>query len=424
MNLPESIVDYETVVTKKTLLIIGAGFSQVPAIKAAQALGLKTMAIDRSASAMGMALADIALPIDIVDIGRAVAVARQYDVAGVLTMQSDVGVPTVGAIVDALGLPGNGLAIAKRCSSKIETRRFLRKHGVSQPEFRVVVSEVEALAAAQDIGFPCVIKASDSSGSRGIVKVHAADEVSDAYAEARKYTSAREILVEEFVVGLEIGAQAFSVNGRCVSVLVHDDAISAPPYMVPIGHSFPSSLPSNVLANVEQAVKTCVEALGIVSGPSNIDIILDSRNLPLMIEVGARIGATCLPELVFHYSGIDWVKAAVQAAVGTHPDLMPTRSLPCAAYILEAPEDGMLKAINIPEDMLSHPDLLELEITANLGESVSRFRKGTDRIGKVVTKGETREQADKLAREMLAAIQIKIQPSNRTPRIIMEERHS
>ena len=400
---------HETIVAKEILLIIGAGFGQVPAIKAAQALGLKAMVIDRNSSAMGMALADIALPIDIIDIDSSVAVARQYAVAGAITMQSDIGVPTVGAIVDALDLPGNGLAIAKRCSSKIETRRCLKMRGVPQPDFRVVTSEREALVAAQEIGFPCVIKASDSSGSRGVVKVHSANQVSDAFAEARKFTRANEILVEGFVAGLEIGAQAFSVDGHCVSVLVHDDAISAPPYMIPRGHSFPSSLPRDVLTGVEQAVRACVDALGIVCGPSNVDIILDSQNVPFIIEVGARIGATCLPELVFHYTGIDWVQAAVQAAVGKSPDLAPTCLRPCAAYILESPADGVLKSISLPEDLRNHPDLLELEITANPGDPVSRFRKGSDRIGKVVTKGETREQADKLARDLCLAIRIEVQ---------------
>ncbi len=39
------------------------------------------------------------------------------------------------------------------------------------------------------------------------------------------------------------------------------------------------------------------------------------------------------------------------------------------------------------------PDLLEWEVTAIPGDTVSRLRKGTDRIGKVVTQGKSAKDA-------------------------------
>jgi len=95
----------------KTIMCIGAGVSQVLGIKTAKEMGLKVIAIDRDPNAPGMEFADIALPIDITDIKGAIEVARKYDIDGVIT-QTDLGVITVGAIVDALGLPGIGSEVA------------------------------------------------------------------------------------------------------------------------------------------------------------------------------------------------------------------------------------------------------------------------------------------------------------------------
>jgi len=55
----------------------------------------------------------------------------------------------------------------------------------------------------------------------------------------KKYSKIDQLLVEEYIDGIEIGAQTFSVNGKCKVILLHNDTLSSPPYMVPIGHSFP-----------------------------------------------------------------------------------------------------------------------------------------------------------------------------------------
>jgi len=392
-------------------LIVGAGFGQLPAIHSCRELGLKTLVVDREPSAPGMSLADVALAVDIIDIDGIVAAAKKYRVAGALTMQSDIGVPAVGAVVDALSLPGCGRAVADRCSNKILTRKAFARHGVPQPAFRVVSNESEAFDAVKEIGFPCIIKAPDSSGSRGVTKVNRLSDVPDAFLEAMAYTRGEDALVEDFIAGLEIGAQAFSVDGHCVKVLLHDDELSHPPYMIPVGHSFPSTLHTKALKKAETAVKECVEALGIECGPSNIDLIIDVNGEPKIIEVGARIGATCLPELVFYHSGIDWTGAAVQAACGMNIDLEQKCFQPCAAYILQSPKDGILISYEVPPELARHQDVLEWEVTVNQGDLVSCLRKGTDRIGKVVTRAETTEKAIKLAHVFRDSIKWEIQES-------------
>ena len=165
------------------------------------------------------------------------------------------------------------------------------------------------------------------------------------------------------------------------------------------------------MAEAEDAVKACVDALGIHEGPSNIDLILDTDGKPRIIEVGARIGATCLPELVFYYTGIDWVRAAVQVAAGMRAELTAIRSQACAAYILQSPKDGIFDSYNVPDSFENNPDILEWEVTAKHGDKVNRLRKGTDRIGKVVTKGNSQKEALNLADRIRKEITISVKNS-------------
>ena len=126
-------------------------------------------------------------------------------------------------------------------------RKVFKKSGIPQPLFKEVKNLEEAKDAAEQIGYPCVIKAPDSSASRGIVRVNSKKEVSKAFMEASSFSRSSSLLVEEFIEGLEFGAQAFSIDGKCNLVLIHNDQMTAPPYMIPLGHSFPSNLPKKAL---------------------------------------------------------------------------------------------------------------------------------------------------------------------------------
>ena len=218
-----------------------------------------------------MRLADESHELDIIDVPAVVDLARRCGIDGVLTLQSDIGVPTVGAVVDALGLSGVGEVVARRCSNKIESRRCFQRAKVPQPAFAIAATIEEVKRAAASIGYPCVVKAPASSGSRGVVKIRCESEVAQACAEARRYAPDGELLVEEFISGDELGAQSFSFAGECRLVLPHNDTLSNPPYMVPVGHSFPVRLDERQTEAVRQAVEDCVQALGIGIGPANID---------------------------------------------------------------------------------------------------------------------------------------------------------
>lgn len=390
----------------KTLMIIGAGFGQVPAIKRASELGIRTICIDRNPKAVGMSMVDYSYAVDVVDFDGALEIAKKHQIDGVMTMQSDLPVPTIGFINDTLKLKGVSLETAGNCSNKVSTRKKLAECNCLQPDFRIAETVESAMSAATEIGFPCVIKAPDSSGSRGVIKVNHQSDVEPAFEEALRFTRGTEILVEEFIEGLEFGAQTFSVNGICSTVLLHNDILSPPPYMIPVGHSFPFKYLNDLERELAISdIQKAVLALGIFDGPSNVDLILDKKdNRVKIIEIGARIGATCLPELVFYHTGIDWVQATINSAINESPDLNVIDDQPVAAFIIESPKDGKFNSFEISNQKPT--ELLEFEITVEKGEEVSKLRKGTDRIGKIICTGNSADQAELNSLSVMEQIKI------------------
>lgn len=393
----------------KSILIVGAGFGQVPAIEASKKIGIESIVVDKNPYAVGSKIADIFYNIDIIDKEGVLAIAKKHNISGVMTMQSDLPVPTIGYINDKLNLNGVSFEVANFCSNKLETRKRLENKS-SQPKFEIISSLDDAFVATKKIGFPCVIKAPDSSGSRGVTKVSNIEDIEKAYYEAFKFSRQSSILIEEFVEGLEFGAQTFSVDGKCVSIFMHGDTMSAPPYMIPVGHSFPFNLINEQAKKLAITdIRHAIEALGVKNGPANVDLILDFKtNRVKVIEIGARIGATCLPELIYYHTGINWVEQTILNAVGEKVNLNPKYYKPVAARILESPSDGVFQGYSI-EGSEAENQILELEITAQKGDHVNRLRKGTDRIGKVLAYGNTSKEAEVLIEKLLQKIHIQVQ---------------
>jgi len=221
------------------LLMLGTGVYQVPAIIQAVRSGIEVVACSYTAEDPGRAYATYFENVDITDKNAILEVARTYDVGGIMTIASDVGVPTVGYVNDQLGLPGVSEDTAVLCSDKRRMKQAFRQHGVQTPAFLEVHSLEEARDAYRRLGGKVVFKATDSSGSRGIIRVHALADVENAFEEAFRFTKRKGIIVEELVYGQEFGSQSLVFRGQVIHNICHNDVVSQGSVTTPIGHSCP-----------------------------------------------------------------------------------------------------------------------------------------------------------------------------------------
>ena len=64
-------------------------------------------------------------------------------------------------------------------------RRRLGERGVPQPRFAAVRTLSETRRAADEVGFPAVLKPADSGGQRGVFRVESLDDVRPAGSQRR-----------------------------------------------------------------------------------------------------------------------------------------------------------------------------------------------------------------------------------------------
>src|SRR5205085_6984780 len=119
--------------------------------------------------------------------------ARAEEVDGVIAPGVDWPVAIAARIAERLGLPHPISAeAAVLATSKLRQRRRLAEARVPQPRWQVVEGAEDV-----EIGLPCVVKAPDLQGQRGLSLVRAADELGPAIEAARAASRSGTCLVEE-----------------------------------------------------------------------------------------------------------------------------------------------------------------------------------------------------------------------------------
>src|SRR4051795_3176047 len=205
-----------------TVLFVGAGRHQRRAIRRARELGLRVVAVDRNADALGLGEADVAEVVDFSDVSAVAEAGRRHGVDGVLTVSADRAVPVVAAVAEARGLPGIGAETAHLMTHKVAMRRKLAEFGVPQPRFAALRSLAERRLAAEEVGFPAVLKPADSGGQRGIFRVNSLDDVEAHLHEALIASPTGEAILEEFVDGLEMNGIVIARDGETIPLTLSD----------------------------------------------------------------------------------------------------------------------------------------------------------------------------------------------------------
>jgi argininosuccinate lyase len=311
-----------------------------------------------------------------------------------VTSSSEYFVAVAAKIAGQLGLPAPDPEAIAVCRDKHSQRLRLAAEGIGSPSFRLATSADEAVTAAEEIGFPVVIKPAYGSGSVG---VKLCDDAATVAAHAGELLSQREnergqpipqrILVEELVTGNEYSVETFN----SVAIGVTRKYLGPLPAFVEVGHDYPAVLNAELERSIRQTALRALEALGLGWGPAHVEIRV-TEDGPKIIEVNPRLAGGFIPELVRLASGVDLISATVRQVIGQEPSLMPQRNQHASIRFIVAEREGKLSAINGLEDARRVPGVIRVE-TYNGNRPASLRGDFRDRLGHVIAVGETNEDA-------------------------------
>jgi biotin carboxylase len=366
-------------------------------LAAARARELHVIALDRDPSAPGFRYADRRAIVSTEDESGIERLAGAERVDGLIAPGIDWPVAIAARIAERLGLSHPiSPETAALSTSKLRQRERFAQAGVPQPAYEICSGPDEAIAAAGRIGFPCVIKAPDRQGQRGLTLVHSADQVAEAVRIALDASRTATLLVEEHVSGREITVNAFSSNGH-FNPLTITDRLTAPlpAFGVALTHAWPSELEPAQIGAVVEAAAAAAAAVGIAHGPSYTQVLMGSEG-PRVGELAARLGGGHDAELCRVSLGVDLNGAALSAALGEEVPasaLAPVAKVggACVRFLVAPP--GELREVVGVEEAFGLDGIRGIRIYRRIGHRFEEFRRGADRAGAVLAVGESREDA-------------------------------
>jgi biotin carboxylase len=393
----------------RKVLIVTASRQQLPLIRRAKELGLKVVATDRDPNAVGFSSADVAEVVETLNWEAVLEVACRHQVSAVLTEQTDVAVPTVARVADAMGLPGIGADVALAASNKFQMRSRCLAAGLPMPQFRMCGNIEEAERAARDIGFPVIVKPTDSQASRGVTKVFVAARLEAAVTSAMAHSHSGTVMIEELMLGVESSVEAFVDGDHITTLAICDKTKCAPPYSYDIRLVYPGRFSRGTLDELQRTNEEVIRAVGIRMGITHGEYIVTERGVRL-IEVAARgCGARVATDLLPAMTGADILGARILQVLGEPAPLEVRRHLA-----------GVLDFIVLPPGRATHidgldaanavPGVVGVELAVREGQSWGDVRSADGRHGYILAVGETVEAAMQAVSAARARLQIELAP--------------
>ena len=214
------------------------------------------------------------------------------------------GVPIIGTTPDAID----------RAENRERFQRMIQKLDLLQPENETVMSSEAAIAAAQRIGYPLVVRPSYVLGGRAMEVVFSEKQLIRYMKEAVQVSNDSPVLLDRFLdAAIEVDIDAVSDGKQVVigAVMQHieqagvhsgDSACSLPPY----------SLAEADQALMRDTVKAMAVELGVV-GLMNVQLALQDGQI-YVIEVNPRASRTV--PFVSKCIGTSLAKIAARCMVG------------------------------------------------------------------------------------------------------------
>lgn len=341
---------------------------------------------------------------------------------GVFTF-SESAVGAVAAVATALGLPSIGVDAARTSRNKLIMRQAHRRGGVAIPRFRFVEDLAATLLAAEDFGYPVIIKPTLGAASNFVFRVDDADQLRQRYRQARSgldrmtwYAMEADgldlgphgLLVESFLDGHEHLIEALAWDDEVyLGSIVDRVTLEADTFDDDVHHA-PTALPIEEIDAIHALVTAGVRSQGLVRSTLHAEVRYH-QGKPHLLEIAVRPGGGGLDYMARLSAGYDPIKAVADVATGVRPDVHHFRptGVHTAAMCLLC-DSGIIESIGVPPEVSGAEAVYYLKIFARPGDVIRRPPDGNSIFGGLGCRSDSFDDAMRIATDLAGKIEVKL----------------
>ncbi len=321
--------------------------------------------------------------------------AREHPIHAVLGVD-DSATELAALANDALGLAQNSPQAAEAARDKLLMRTLMSQGGAPCPVFRPFALSDDPAVIAGQVSYPCVLKPTRLSGSRGVIRADTPSEFVAAFHRLKRillqegYPEQDTVfLVEDFIPGFEVALEGLLTHGELKVLALFDkpDPLDGPFFEETI-YITPSRLPAETQAAIARCVSVASASLGLQEGPVHAELRVNEWG-PWMLEIAGRsIGGLCSTILEFG-AGMCLEELILRHAVGEEIPTFERENKAAGVMMIPIPAAGILKAVHGVEEAQQVPLISGVEISAKLNYPLVPLPEGASYLGFIFARGET-----------------------------------
>lgn len=437
----------KVVMKGKSILILGAGLMQKPAIESAKSLGLKVFVIDANPEALCVPLADEFKKIDLKareEIAQYAAELKEKEnLAAIFTAGTDFSA-SVSYASEKTRLLSHTFEASVNASDKTKMRTCFKEAGVPSPEFTKIhrnkICEILSKEFVEKLNYPMVAKPSDNMGARGCRMVRNKSELIYSVEEAVKNSRTSTCILEDYMEGPEYSIDALVYDGTMTITGFADRHIFFPPYFIETGHTMPSVISREKYLSLVKTFADGVKALGLTRGAAKADIKF-TKNGPEVGEIAARLSGGYMSGWTFPYSSdFNLTLEAEKIALGEVPSELEknrksldvnsafkmyeivSKKVSAERAWISIP--GKIKNIYGMDQDYNRDVIKNIFPRSGIGDEVNFPRNNVEKCGNVISVAEDRETAVSACENFIKNITIELEKDNPLTENFLEGKRS
>ncbi len=356
----------------KSVVMLGGGIQESLAIKNIQDAGYKVIVVDKNLNAPGIKLADFFLHCSSTDIKKIstwiLKEKKNLNIKGIFTLNNFA--YEIAVISHTTELPGLNPKIVLTCDDKLLMKRKIKKK-IPTARFCEISSFNELKNAVKELGFPSILKITDSQGGIGVQEISNKKQLLEKWKSVSKLVSTGSIILEEKLIGDFIDLQGFIFKKKFYKAGDYDAFFSQkikggkshnPVETLNISPSQHKTIIDDAYSLLEKAARI----MGIDWGPIGGDFILTEKGLKI-IEISPRLhGPHGTLRLIPYSTNINPLLFLIQLIVGEKPNPKHLTKTKEEIVILRLflGKSGLVKKIKIP----THLKIIDKTIYTKVGK--------------------------------------------------------
>ena len=391
------------------VLVLNGSFCEIPLIECAHKLGYYVITTGNAPHLVGHTYADEYIPADYSNKEEILALVKKNGIRHVISCANDFGVITAAYVAEKMGWQGHDtFQNAKLLHLKDQFKEYLAKKGIPSPTSIVFSDAASAKKYLDTAEYPVIVKATDLTGGKGIMKATCAQEGYLAVDNAYKMSRSEHIVIEPFLTGTQQTFVAFLQGKRVVSYTGCNSYSPINPYLIQS-----ETLPAEQLADVAEELCRTVEFiakdLDLADGIFAFQLIRNGKRF-YIIEMMRRPFGNQFLQLVEDNTDFPWHMAQVITQTGgdsaTLQRIAQKRAF-CGHHGIMAPQNGTLVRCSIPEDIEQH--IYKKIVMCEPGEKIENCM--NERIAYIFYEYESLEEMNRAVLTFNERISVVMEPS-------------